>query len=79
MDSTRIRPLALAIETGGRQPVSPAPSIKRSYIVVALRPPIILLSKARPTSPEGDQTKKGGAGRVYRKHRGTVPRAKDWI
>ena len=33
---------------------------------------IILLSAARPTSPASDQTK-GGIGRVYREHRGSVP------
>ena len=39
------------------------------------RRPGVLLSKACPTSLESDQTK-GGVGRVYREHRGSVPESK---
>ena len=37
---------------------------------------LVLLSTARPTSPASDQTK-GGVGRVYREHRGSVPETQE--
>ena len=39
---------------------------------------VLLIRAARPTSPASDQTT-GGVGRVYREHRGPVPRSKGSI